>query len=68
VGPWIARTRPALGRFTQLVGLAALLDAAGAVLGLEPVFTLGVSVLLALLPVWIVWWGVDLLRRPAGTV
>ena len=68
VGPWIARTRPALGRFTQLVGLAALLDAAGAVLGLEPVFTLGVSVLLALLPVWIIWWGVDLLRRPAGTV
>jgi hypothetical protein len=45
------------------VGLSALLDGVGRFLGLEPVFTVGISVLLALLPFWLLWWGFDLLRR-----
>src|SRR5258708_32405665 len=49
VGPWIASTRPALGRFTQLEGLAALLAAAGPVLALDPAFQGCVAGLLPLL-------------------
>ena len=63
LGPWIARARPALGRFTQLVGLAALLDAVGRIFGLDSVFNIGVSALLARLPFWLLWRGIVLLRR-----
>lgn len=64
LGPWIQRERPALGVVTRVLGLSALLDAVGRFLNVETLFIVGIGGFFLLFPVWLLWWGIDLLRQP----
>ena len=64
MGPWIQRERLGLGVVTRLLGLSALLDSAGRFLNVEAIFIVGSGGLFLLVPVWLIWWGIDLLRQP----
>ena len=61
----IRRRRPTLGIVTLLVGTAAWLDAFTIIFNLEPLFLVALSAVLLLIPVWTLWFGIDLLKRPA---
>ena len=47
----------------RLCGLA-LLDSLGMILGIEVLALLGLSVYVILAPIWALWLGIDLLRKP----
>ena len=64
-GAIVRRTRPALGIMTLMVGAAAWLDALGAIFELQTLFLVGLSAVLLLIPLWALWFGIDLLRRAA---
>jgi hypothetical protein len=64
LGPLIQRERRALGIVTRLLGLSALIDSTGRFLDVESMFIVGSSGLFLLVPIWLIWWGIDLLRRP----
>jgi len=48
----------------MLIGSAALLDSLGMMLGIEGLALLGLSIYLVLAPIWALWFGIDLLRKP----
>jgi hypothetical protein len=47
-----------------LLGFSALIDSLGRFLDLQTLFFIGTSGLFLLVPVWLIWWGIDLLRQP----
>ena len=47
-----------------ILGVSALLDSLGIILGIEALFLLGVSIFVFLAPIWALWLGIDLLRKP----
>ena len=61
VGSLLRRERRGLGIVSILLGVGALLDAFGNLVGLEPIFLLGVSWLVLFFFVWIAWCGIELL-------
>lgn len=65
LGPLIQRERRALGIVTRLLGLSALIDSIGRFLDIGTIFFIGSSGLFLLVPIWLTWWAVDLLRKPA---
>ncbi len=64
LGPLIQRERRALGVVTRLLGFSALIDSAGRFLDIQTIFFIGSSGLFLLVPVWLIGWGIDLLRKP----
>ena len=50
--------------FSIILGSSALLDSLGMILGIEAIALLGVSIFVFLAPVWTLWIGIDLLRKP----
>jgi hypothetical protein len=54
----------ALGIVGMLTGIAALLDSLGTILGMEGLALLGLSIYILLAPIWTLWIGIDLLRKP----
>jgi hypothetical protein len=64
LGRLIQRERPALGIVTRLLGFSALIDSAGRFLNVEMMFIVGSSGLFLLVPIWLIWWVIDLLRNP----
>jgi hypothetical protein len=64
LGPMIQRERRALGIITRLLGLSALIDATGRFLDIQTVFFIGSSGLFLLVPIWLLWWIIELLRKP----
>ncbi len=64
IGALMKRERRALGIVTMLLGLGALLDAVGNIIGQEAIFVIGVSWLVLFFFVWVAWCGIELLRRP----
>ncbi len=64
LGPLIQRERRALGVVTRLLGFSALIDSAGRFLDIQTIFFIGSSGLFLLVPVWLVGWAIDLLRKP----
>jgi uncharacterized protein DUF4386 len=64
VGLVLRSERRALGIVGIVVGLAALLDSLGMILGIEGLAFLGLSVYIILAPIWALWIGIDLLRKP----
>ncbi len=64
IGARMRRERRALGIVTMLLGLGALLDAFGQLIGVDAVFMLGVIWLVLFFFVWVAWCGIELGRRP----
>ena len=49
---------------TMILGISALLDSLGMILNFEGLALLGLSIYVVLAPIWTLWLGIDLLRRP----
>ena len=64
LGPYIQRERQGIGIVTRLLGISALIDSTGRFLDLQTMFFIGSGGLFLLVPVWLIWWGIDLLRQP----
>ena len=64
LGPLIQRERQGLGIITRLLGFSALIDSAGRFLDVQTIFFIGTSGLFLLVPIWLIWWAIDLLRKP----
>jgi len=64
VGFLLQTERRALGITGMIVGASALLDFLGNILNVENLALLGLSIFLLLAPVWALWIGIDMLRKP----
>ena len=64
LGPFIQVERPSLGILTRLLGFSALVDSAGRFLDVQMMFVMGSTGLFGLVPIWLIWWAIDLHRRP----
>jgi len=62
IGLLLQREQPALGIFTTVLGIFALLDALGRILDIQIIYTVGLAGVLLLIPIWTLWFGIDLLR------
>ena len=62
IGLFLRREQPALGIFTTVLGIFALLDALGRILDTQIIYTVGLAGVLLLIPIWSLWFGIDLLR------
>jgi hypothetical protein len=49
---------------TIILGISALLDSLGFILGIEALALLGVAIYVLLAPFWTLWLGIDLIRKP----
>jgi hypothetical protein len=47
-----------------ILGISALLDSFGFMLNIDAVASLGLNIFLVLVPIWTLWLGIDLLRKP----
>ena len=66
IGWELSRERRLLGYFGMVVGVAALLDSLGTMLGVDALASTGLLLFVGLAPIWALWLGIDLLRRPVG--
>src|SRR6266487_837709 len=64
VGLLLRSERRIFSIITMIVGISALIDSLGNILGIEGLALLGLSVYLILAPIWALWLGIDLLRKP----
>ena len=62
IGLLLRREQPALGIFTTVLGIFALLDALGRIVNFQIIYTVGLAGVLLLIPIWTLWFGIDLLR------
>lgn len=62
IGLFLRREQPALGIFTTVLGIFALLDALGRILNIQIIYTVGLAGILLFIPIWTLWFGIDLLR------
>src|SRR6266487_3438789 len=61
IGFLLRREQPVLGLFTIVLGIFALLDALGRILDIQLIYTVGLAGVLLLIPIWSLWFGIDLL-------
>jgi hypothetical protein len=64
VGLLLRSERRAFGIVSMIIGISALLDSLGNILGIEGVALVGLSIYIILAPIWALWLGIDLLRKP----
>jgi len=64
IGLLLRNERRLFSIFSIILGSSALLDSLGMILGIEAIALLGVSIFVFLAPVWTLWIGIDLLRKP----
>ncbi|MCI0420943.1 MAG: hypothetical protein L0312_17215, partial [Acidobacteria bacterium] len=64
IGLLLRSERRLFSIFSIILGISALLDSLGFILGIEAVALLGVAIYVLLAPVWALWIGIDLLRKP----
>jgi hypothetical protein len=64
IGSLLRSERRVFGIITMIVGASGLLDSLGNILGLESLALVGVSTYIILAPIWALWLGIDLLRKP----
>jgi hypothetical protein len=62
---WLLRSeRRFFGIVSMIVGISALVDSLGNILGFESLALVGLSIYIILAPIWALWFGIDLLRKP----
>ena len=59
IGLFLRREQPALGLFTTVLGIFALLDALGRILNIQLIYSFGLAGVLFLIPMWSLWFGID---------
>lgn len=64
IGLLLRGERRVLGIVTVVLGIVSLLSGIGTILNIAILATLGLNVFFLLAPVWALWLGIDLLRRP----
>ena len=64
VGLLLRSERRLFSFVTIILGISALLDSLGMILGIEVLALLGLSIYIILAPIWALWLGIDLLRKP----
>jgi len=64
VGLLLRDERRLFSIFSIILGISALLDSLGFILGIEALALLGVAIYVLLAPFWALWLGIDLLRKP----
>jgi Domain of unknown function (DUF4386) len=64
IGLILRSERRALGIVAILIGISALVDSLGNILGIEGLALVGLSVYIILAPIWALWIGIELLRKP----
>jgi hypothetical protein len=64
IGLLLRSERGLLGLVGVIVGVSALLDSLGNLLEFESLALMGVFIYIILGPIWILWFGIDLLRQP----
>ena len=64
IGLLLRSERRALGLVAMIVGISGLLDSLGNMLGIDGLALLGLSVYIILAPIWTLWFGIDILRKP----
>src|SRR2546421_12215342 len=62
IGLLLRCEQPALGIFTTVLGIFALLNTLGRILNIQLIYTIGLAGVLLLIPIWTLWFGIDLLR------
>lgn len=66
IGWFLQGERRIFSIVSMILGIAALLDSAGMILGIEIIASLGLLVFLGLAPIWALWLGIDLLHKPVA--
>jgi len=64
IGSLLWNERRILGSVGMIAGVSALLDSLGNILSVESLALVGLSIYIILGPIWLLWFGIDLLRRP----
>ena len=64
VGSLLRGERRIFSIVTMILGISALLDSLGMILNFEGLALLGLSIYVVLAPIWALWLGIDLLRKP----
>jgi len=64
IGLLLRSERRLFSIFSIILGISALLDSLGMILSVEALALLGVAIYVLLAPVWALWLGIDLLRKP----
>ena len=63
-GLLLRHERRAIGIVSMVIGISAFIDSLGNILGLEGLALVGLSIFLILFPIWALWFGIDLIRKP----
>ena len=64
IGLLLRSERWIIGIIGMIVGASALIDSLGNIVGMESLALVGLSVFIILAPIWMLWFGIDLLRKP----
>jgi hypothetical protein len=64
IGLLLRSERRLFSIFSIILGISALLDLLGMILNLEALALVGVAIYVLLAPIWTLWLGIDLLRKP----
>ena len=64
IGLLLRSERRLFSIFSIILGSSALLDSLGMILSVEALALLGVAIYVLLAPIWTLWIGIDLLRKP----
>lgn len=64
IGFFLRSERGIIGIVSIVISISAFLDSLGMILGVETLALAGLSVYLLLAPIWALWLGIDLLRKP----
>jgi hypothetical protein len=68
IGWLLRKERHILGMVTFVIGLFTLLDPLGKILQVDTIFLIGVGGMALLVPIWLVWIGIDLVRQPVQSI
>ena len=64
IGLQLRSERRNFGVVSIVLGISALLDSLGTILSVDAVGSLGLLITVGLTPIWALWLGIDLLRKP----